>query len=198
MHECIKPDETLIQGLKQQVAAGAVYAFNDLFNLFAARLTKFAYSIVKDREAAIDIVDEVFIKLWKRKEDIVNIDHIITYLYTATKNTALNHLSRKIQRSYQLTDDFINIRLTDDERPDVKLISSELFDKIRKAVEALPPRCKIIFKLVREDGLKYKQVAEVLGISEKTVDAQMVIAVKRIADNVSIYFDHFPARFQKK
>ncbi|MCH5691038.1 hypothetical protein LWM68_46530 [Niabella sp. W65] len=64
-------------------------------------------------------------------------------------------------------------------------------------MDELPPKCKIIFKLVREDGLKYKEAAEVLGVSEKTIDAQMVIAVKRIGEAVGRYFDYFPARFQK-
>jgi RNA polymerase sigma-70 factor (ECF subfamily) len=67
-------------------------------------------------------------------------------------------------------------------------------------VEDLPSRCKIIFKLVREDGLKYKEVAEVLNVSVNTVDAQMVIAVKRISEKVKMHFDFFagPARLSKK
>ena len=186
-----------IEILKQLIARGDEHAFRKMFNAYAPRLTGFAFSITKSKEASIEILDEVFVKIWKHKERLPEITNLTTYLYTATKNTAFNFLSRTTKEHYFDTFDFINIELTE-ERPDQQLITLEIRDKINKAVEALPPKCKVIFKLVREDGLKYKEVAEILGISEKTVDAQMVIAVKRIGSAVGKYFDYFPARFQKK
>ena len=69
------------------------------------------------------------------------------------------------------------------------MITAELFRKIEKAVDELPPRCKMIFKLVRQDGLKYKEVAEILDVSTNTVDAQMVIAVKRISEKLGNLLD---------
>ncbi|MFT3902489.1 MAG: RNA polymerase sigma-70 factor [Niabella sp.] len=198
MREFLNIDvKTPIENLKQRVASGDEHAFRELFNLFAERLTVFAYSITRNRDAAVEIFDEVFVKIWKNREMLPQIDNLTTYLYTATKNTALNYISTKSKENCSKEFDFINIALGEDERPDQQMISAEIFGKIKKAVEELPPKCKIIFKLVREDGLKYKEVAEVLNISEKTVDAQMVIAVKRISQNVKGYFDTFPARFQK-
>lgn len=196
--EPLKPDEVATEEWKLQIASGDELAFRKAFNAFAERLTGFAYSITKNKEAAIEILDEVFVKIWKNKQRLAEIENLTTYLYTATKNTSLNYLSQKA--SYYKTQpfDFINIELREDDRPDQQLISAEIFAKIRHAVETLPPKCKMIFKLVREDGLKYKEVAEILNISENTVDAQMVIAVKRIAQHVGKLFDNFPARFQKK
>lgn len=198
MPKQIKPDITSAEELKALIGAGDEAAFRQLFNAYAQPLTRFAYAITKNNEAAIEIIDEIFVKIWKKKERLPQIKSLTTYLYTATKNTALNYLSRISHEKPTEAFDFINIELRAEERPDQMLISAEIFSKIKIAVEALPPKCKIIFKLIREDGLKYKQVAEVLNISESTVDAQMVIAVKRIGESVGKYFDYFPARFQKK
>ena len=65
--------------------------------------------------------------------------------------------------------------------PEDILITAEMYRKLQEAVEALPPRCKMVFKLVREDGLRYKEIAEILNISVNTIDVHMAIAVKRIA-----------------
>ena len=78
------------------------------------------------------------------------------------------------------------------------MINSELMKKINDAINELPPRCKMVFKLVREDGLSYKEVGEILNISPKTVDAQMVIAVKQITMKVRFDFDYIPRRHSGK
>lgn len=183
---------------KQLIATGNEQAFGKMFGFFSQRLTSFAFSITKNKEASIEILDEVFINVWKHKEQLPQITNITAYLYKATKNTAFNFLSQQNRDNKTLSFDFIEIELKEEMSPDQILISSEIQAKIKLAVDNLPPKCKVVFKLVREDGLRYKEVAEILGISEKTVDAQLVIAVKRIGLAVGKYFDYFPARFQKK
>jgi RNA polymerase sigma-70 factor (family 1) len=166
------------------IANHSQQSFRLLFDLFASRLIHFSQSILKNRETAIEIVDEVFVKFWRNCEQATRIQNINVYLYTAVKNSSLNYLSRKSKE--QITDplDFLNIELTTDQNPEQLMITAELCKKIEKAVDELPPRCKIIFKLVREDGLKYKEVAEILNVTTNTVDAQMVIAVKRISEQI--------------
>ena len=73
-----------------------------------------------------------------------------------------------------------------------------MLKKINAAIDQLPPRCKMVFKLVREDGLSYKEVGAILNISPKTVDAQMMIAVKQVSEKVKMDFDYFPSRNIKK
>jgi RNA polymerase sigma-70 factor (ECF subfamily) len=118
-------------------------------------------------------------------------------LYTAIKNTSLNYLSKKANEQIIEPFDFLDILLEENTSPEQNFISSEIMSKIQNAVEQLPPRCKMIFKLVRQDGLKYKEVADILNISENTVDAQMVIAVKKISEKVKSHFDFFPEKFLK-
>ena len=194
----ILPDDQSFHYLKEQIAAGDQRAFRELFDHYAEKLSRFAFSIVKNKEAALELVDEVFVKFWKQRVNVPAIQNLRTYLYTAVKNAALNYLS--IRARLQVTEpfDFINIQLQDEGSPEQQLIAAEILKKIRAAVEELPPRCKMIFKLVREDNLKYREVAEILNLSINTVDAQMVIAVKRISEKVKAHFDFFPKGELKK
>ena len=182
----------------QRIGNGDEQAFRRLFQSYSPRLNQFAYSIVKLKEAAAEIVDDVFIKLWKQREKAPAISNIRVYLYVAVKNNSLNYLSSKAHRQITEPFNYIDIELSRDQAPDEKMISAELRDKITAAVESLPPRCKMIFKLVREDGLRYKDVAEILNLAVNTVDAQMVIAVKRISEKVQAHFTAFPKKPVKK
>jgi len=168
----------------QGIAANDQQSFRKLFDLFAHRLVNFSNAILNSRETAVEVVDDVFVKLWKNRQQALEIQNISVYLYKAVKNSSLNYLSKKAKE--QVTDpfDFININISADQTPEQKMITKELFKKIESAIDQLPPRCKMVFKLVREDGLKYKDVADILNISINTVDAQMVIAVRRISESM--------------
>jgi len=191
-------DDEIALSVKNEIAAGNQEAFRQLFNVYCTRLIEFASALVRNKEAATDAVNAVFVKLWKARERIHSIQNLKVYLYSATKNTALNYLARKAHQLITEPFDDFSIQLREEQCPDQQLITEEIFNKIRMAVEELPPRCKMIFKLVREDGLKYKEVAEVLSVSVKTVDAQMVIAVKKISEKVKTEFDFFPGLATKK
>src|SRR5688572_15438653 len=191
------PVESALEGIKLRIGEGDQEAFRQLFSYYCKKLTIFASSIVKSNEAAREIVDEVFIKIWRNKETIKGIQNLKVYLYTATKNTALNYLAVSARKNIVEGFDFFATQIADDQAPDVKLINSEILKNINAAIESLPSRCKMVFKLVREDGLSYKEVAHILNISPKTVDAQMVIAVRQISEKVKAHFDSFPGRAKK-
>ena len=186
--------------LQEQAAAGDQTAFRRIFHFFFDRLHRFALSMVKTEEGAMEVVDDVFIKLWRNKHALADIRNLRIYLFAAAKNTALNYLARQsgvqptepISFSAEAVKNFAS-------SPEQILIMTEMMDKMSEAVEALPPKCRIIFNMVREDGLKYREVAEILHISIHTVDAQMVIAVGRIREHVKDYIE-FRSRtgFQKK
>src|SRR4030095_10626918 len=102
-------------------------------------------------------------------------------------NTGLNYLSQRAKASITEPFDYVDIALYDTgNSPEELLITGEIYKNIREAIESLPPRCKMIFKLIREDGLKYKEVAEILNISVNTIDVQMAIAVKKICTALHI------------
>lgn len=191
-------NETLLLSLKEKIADGDQNSFRQLFHLYAKKLTQFAFAIVKSNDAAREIVDEVFIKIWRNKSSITSIQNLTVYLYTAIKNTSLNYLSARARENMVESFDFFSVQLSDHNSPEKTLITAEMLKKINAAIDQLPPRCKMVFKLVREDGLSYKEVGAILKISPKTVDAQMMIAVKQISEKVKMDFDYFPNRNIKK
>jgi RNA polymerase sigma-70 factor (family 1) len=181
-------------GLLARIAAGDESAFREVYLHFFKRLYQFAHAFVKSREPAEELVEDVFVRIWQQRETLTGIQNLRVYLYTAIKNAALNYLAQKARQS--ITEPFDHIHIDFEGAagsPEQLLISAEIHQKIQTAVEALPPRCKMIFKLVREDGLKYKEIAGILNISVNTIDAQMAIAVKRITSAIGTDFD-FPIK----
>ena len=180
------------QKLLTQIASGNEAALRQVYHHFYKNLFQFAFILTKNKEAAEELVEDVFIKFWKNKQNAKAIRNLKVYLYAATKNTCLNYLSSRANESITKPFDSINIELSGPICPDQLLVFQETFAKIKSAIETLPPRCKMIFKLIREDGLKYKEVAEVLNLSPHTVDAQMTIAIRRIAFLVREEFEKIP------
>ena len=169
-----------LKAIALRIADGDQYSFRILFHHFTGRLTAFAQSMLGNKEAATEIVDDVWVKVWKNRVTFPQVENIRSYLYTATKNSALNYLSDKARAMVTEPFNDITIQIKDEYCPEQQLITREIFKRIHSAVQDLPPRCKMVFKLVREDGLRYHEVAEIMKTSQNTVDAQMVIAVKRI------------------
>ena len=186
------------QKLLTQIASGNEEALRQVYHHFYKKLLQFAFILTKNKEAAEELVEDVFIKFWKNKQNAEVIRNLKVYLYTAIKNTCLNYLSSKANESITKPFDAINIELSGPVCPDQLLIFQETFAKIKSAIETLPPRCKMIFKLIREDGLKYKEVAEILNLSPHTVDAQMTIAIRRIAFLVREEFEKIPGNAMLK
>ncbi|WP_419698548.1 RNA polymerase sigma factor [Mucilaginibacter sp. NFX135] len=157
-------------------------AFNELYELHESRLNKFAYSFLGDREVAQEIVNDAFLKIWTNRANLDTIKNLQVYLYVLIKNACLNHLrntSTKKIKELQLTETYY-FRLSVD--PSHLLISKELETRVLNAVNLLPPRCKLIFKMVKEDDLSCNEVAAILGLSNKTVFAQLAIAIKKLDD----------------
>lgn len=166
--------------LQSQLAVGDTRAFRQIFDALFSNLTKFSFSFVHSKEAATEIVDELFVQLWVKRAKIMKINDLRVYLYTATKNASLNYISKKAKQIALEPYENLQVQMTDSVSPEQIMITKEMLQKIKEAIDSLPPRCKLIFKFVREDGLSYSEVAEILGLSIKTIDSQMVIAVARI------------------
>lgn len=173
--------------LQRMIAEGDELAFTQLYLHFNKKLMQFAVSLVKSREIAEEVVEDVFVKLWANRSGVTSIENITVYLYVAVKNRSLNSLSQKAKELIVAPFDYLDTVVHEFAAdPHELMITSEMMNSMHHAVETLPPRCKIIFKLIREDGLKYKEVAEILNLSINTIDAQMAIAVKKICDALHI------------
>ena len=181
--------------IQQRAADGDEDAFKKIYYQFYKRLYQFSLSLVKTKEAAEEITEDVFIKIWQQKENLSAIKNLRVYLYIATKNTSLNYLSKKAKENLTEPFDNINIDLYKSTiTPEELMITAEMYRKIQQQVETLPPRCKMIFKLIREDGLKYKEVSDILNISVNTIDVQIAIAIKKIALALKPDLDYQPGK----
>ena len=161
-------------------------AFEALYRTYFVRLFRFSYSITHQKEAAEEIVHDVFLKLW---EKTVNTPSISTktisnpelYLYIAVKNRSLNYLRDNANLATVELSERCDPYIRFETNPESLFLGAETLQRLRTAINQLPPRCKLIFTLIKEDGLKYKDVAHLLDLSVKTVEAQLAIALRKLA-----------------
>lgn len=176
-----------IQYYQQQIAFNDdQHSYKQLFTGLYPYLYPFARALVKSKELAEEVVSDVFIKVWEKRKELAKIENLKLYLYVATRHIALNYLDVQKRKQTSPLDhiqhsESITVYLD----PEKLLITADMLALVRKAIDQLPPQCKIIFKLVKEDGLKYREVAEILKISVKTVENQLAIALRKIGNTVS-------------
>lgn len=137
--------------------------------------------ITKSRELSEEIVSDVFIAIWRRREDVLKIKNLKLYLYVSVKNTSFNYLAQLTKSNIVSLEDIDFEPLQPFSNPEDLLVTKEMNQQLYKAIQSLPPRCRIIFKLVKEDGLSYKEAAELLNLSTGTIDNQLVLAIKKLS-----------------
>ena len=157
--------------------------FEKLYKLYYPKMFAFAKNYVPANEDAENIVQDVFLTLWERKEEIEISFTLTTYLFTLVKNRCLNFLRHKlIEEEYnsQMKKE-LGFKLYALEVFDYSYQSEEeLQEIIRRALDALPERCRQVFIKSRIEGLKYKEISDELGISVNTVENQIVTALRKL------------------
>lgn len=192
----VEPTKSIIT-LFREIQEGRQASFNELFLSYYERLVVFAMQYVKQREPAEEIASELFVKLWIKRNDLQVILKPEVYLYVSVRNAALNYcrniarftaVSMNDHEQYQQENNVI------DNYNSSSLEQSELISLLNRAIDGLPDRQKLIFRLVKEDGLKCREVAEILNISTRTVENQVYKAVKTLADSLSNYLGYHPQK----
>jgi RNA polymerase sigma-70 factor, ECF subfamily len=159
--------------LALRIKQGDNQAFELLFRKYYVRLCGFSNKFLSDPEEAREVAQEAFIKIWEGREDIDPENSLKSYLFKIAQNLSLNILrKKKIETRYLEIFKQVYIEHSDFSVYD-SLLVQELEDKIAAAVNTIPPKCKRVFELSRIEGLKYNQIAEILNISVKTVEAQI-------------------------
>jgi RNA polymerase sigma-70 factor (family 1) len=172
----------LISELQRKIAlCDDMVAYRTLYDTLHRELFLFSYSIIKSREVAEEIVSDVFIRLWKIRSELPAIENLTVFLYTIAKNLSINHITRNYKHPRVSLDTIEVENISTFDNAEEMFITAELARRIQLAINNLPSQCKIIFQLVREGGLKHKEVAAILNISVLTVRNQLVIAAKKIA-----------------
>lgn len=189
----LKPDKSILV-LFNEIHEGGEQAFNELFGRYYERLVMFALQYVKQEEYAEELTSELFVKLWLRRETLAGILNPEVYLYIAIKNASLNLIRGNRKYAHVSVEEDIGEvhQLKGNNEPDME--SRELAALLDNAIAALPEQRRIIFRLIKEDGLKSKEVGLILNISVRTVENQLYKAVKILADELSVYLGYHPQK----
>ena len=158
-----------------------IKAYEKLYQFMFEQIYRFSLSIVKSEETAEEIVSDVFIKLWQIRAKLPEIGNLKVYLFTIAKNFSINYIHQNYKNVPCSLEEMHTEPQISMGNPEELCISAETIKKLQLLVRELPPQCRLIFQLVKENGLKYKEVAEVLGISSLTVRNQLAIAVRKLA-----------------
>ncbi len=155
--------------------------FTDMYRQYFVKLYRFAISVTHCKEASEEIVHDVLINLWKKRNVVNEIENLNTYLYVSVKNLSLNYLRSEGKHIYVDAEMLCNEKSYISIDPESVLIGKERINNLNLLINNLPVKCRMVFRLIKEDGLKYKEAAALLNISVKTVENQLAIALKKIA-----------------
>jgi RNA polymerase sigma-70 factor (family 1) len=170
-----------------RIAEGDQQALESLFNLFYNRLIYFVTGYVKSRESAEEVVSDVFVNLWQQKAKLHQVQNPETYLFVCARNGALNYIRKFGSSRVVFIEETGSAVLTESTDPSKELEKKELMLKMDQAIESLPLQCKTIFRLVKEQGFKCREVAEIMSLSTRTVETQVYKAVKKLDEALNTY-----------
>ncbi len=165
--------------LLTRIADGDRHAFDLFYREYFSVLSRYAAYYSDDYDLRKDIVSDVFLNLWQSKRTLPRIRNINNFLLVCVRNQALKYGSRTGRLSVSInTIHNLHDRTSEDA---LRILEKEEARRaVADAINTLPERCRLIYLMVKEEKMKYKDVAEVLNISEKTIQAQMIIALKKI------------------
>jgi RNA polymerase sigma-70 factor (ECF subfamily) len=184
------PDQQLLQLL----AEGNQASYTVIYSRYSEVLFRHAFHMLEDLEEAQDVVQEVFLMLWSKKEDLITARSLSGYLYSSVRNRILNHFThQKVIDKY--LDSIRTYLETGGYTPDEHLREKELAAIIEKELASMPPKMQEIFRLSREKQLSHKAIGEQLNISDKTVKQQIYKAVKQLRSKIEHFIKITPLFF---
>lgn len=167
-------------------------SFERLFNRYHDSLCLYSFGIIRNEEAAEEIVNDVFLKIWV-KRDQIQIDYSVSqYLFRSVSNASTDFIRQNAslsQYSFVTIDNLIHETVGTNEDYIISLLENDAIQKdVMKAVEQLPPQCKVIFCLSRFDLLTYNEISERLNISVNTIKTQISRALDVLRKRLEKYF----------
>lgn len=174
----MKPDLTELW--KRFCSDDDTKAFESLYYALFNKLIKFCIHYTSHRQAAEEIVSEIFVKCWNNRKKLMDIEFPETYLFVAVKNQSLKYNKKYSSIHLVEIEDSGNILLVDTADPQEIIERKEMHHHLDKAIETLPMQAKMVFRLIKENGLRYKEVAEILEISPRTVQTQLFRAIAKL------------------
>lgn len=184
------PDSDL-EFILKEIQKGNERAFDFLFNQYYASLSRFSYSFVKDQDKAENLVQEVFIKLWEKREKISPDRNLFSYLMGMVRNQSIDYLRKEKLNAK------IYAQIHSEETGNTteeQVLVNDFEEKLLKSIMKLPERCRIAFELSRFDGLSNREIAQYMEISVKGVEALIGRSLKLLRTEL---LEFFPPAIQR-
>ena len=176
--------------LKNIVEKNDERSFSAFFDHYHTRLIKLAMIFVPKFDQAEEVVSEVFLKLLRKKDSLLTIRNLEGYLFKMVKHEALAYLNNKNPSiGNVLIDDIQDYLSSDTNDPEKKMINDDLGRILNTAIERLPPKRGLVFQMVKDEKLSYRQVSEILEISERTVEVHLKLAIQDLRKSLSSYYE---------
>ena len=175
----LNSDKDLVASVRQ----GKTEAFDILFMKYCQKLYHFAHGFLRSHEEAEGVVQEVFVQLWEQRVQLKPEYSFNSYIFTVTKNRVFNIIRKRVYERKYL--DSLSVKqVLHDFATEDQLNFRELLEISQEAIDALPPKRKQVFRMSREQGMTYEEIARHLGVSRKTVENQMVEALKALRSHL--------------
>ena len=171
--------------LIEQMKTGDRESFNKIFRRYYSPLMRFCNRFVADEDVSAEIVQDLFVKLWTGRDKLNISTSFNSYLMSSVRNSAYTYINT--QRSHNETHQMLFSAESDETDPSDQLQSDNLEASYRKVLAAMPEKRREVFLASRFDGLKYAEIAEKLKISQKTVEAHMMAAIKQLREGLKEY-----------
>ena len=169
----------------EKMKAGDRESFNQVFRHYYSPMVRFCIRYVADSDIASEIVQDLFVKLWSNREKITFNTSFESYMLTSVRNSAITYINK--ERAHNEAHLRVFSEESDNTDPSETLQSNNLEESYRQILKDMPDKRREVFLASRYDGLKYSEIAEKLGISQKTVEAQMTAAIKQLKDGLKPY-----------
>lgn len=171
------------------VSEGDSSAFRTLYMHYYNRLFQFAMMFLHSEAASEDVVEDVFFNLWKDRTMLTSVPNFHPYIYQAIRNGCLNVLkSGYISKRDDFSAVDLQVNISSD-TPFKDLAYKELQTAIEQAITALPERCRIIFKMAKEDEMNHQEIADILDVKRSTVERQLLLAKEKIKSSLKHFLE---------
>lgn len=156
-------------------------SYKHLFLYFHPVLFRFSFNILHNKSVSEEIVSDMMLKVWEMGNKLSQIQHLKIFLITSVKNASFTYLSsKKHLQSLNESIDNEDIISSNGDNPEQLFIYSEVTQRVNLVIASLPMKCQMVFRLIKEEGLSYKEVSKVLEISQNTIETHMRIALRKI------------------
>ena len=172
-----------------QIQQDSEYAFKQLYQIYYAKVVSFITGIIKERDIAKDLAQDIFINLWLNRKKLDISKNIQNYIFVASRNAAINYLKKELAFSHG-TIEAIQADVRTSDTAEDNLFAKEISLLIEMVVSEMPQQRQLIYRLSKEQGLSNEEIASKLGISKRSVENQISMALKEIKRAISftLYF----------